>query len=107
MPRVPFGFKAEYRGVKPSGEFLDDGGERVEYGPKLKFEIELPDGDVEVVGISAKSLDKVCEFDCAKLAKGEVLWMEGVVAYGDGYAGIKPMSVRKMTAADLKDVAAA
>lgn len=104
MPRIPFGpIRVEYRGVAPAGDFVTDAGEKVEYGPKLKFELSLADGDVEVVVIGQKVVDKASDFDSAQLVKGDELMVEGVVSYGTGkdgggYAGLKPLSIRRVPA---------
>lgn len=96
MPRIPFGpIRVEYRGVAPAGEFVNDDRETVAYGPKLKFELPLPDGDVETVAIPQMKLDQVADFDVSKLTRGDEVMIEGVVSYGAGYAGLRPLICRR------------
>jgi hypothetical protein len=102
--RIPVGFRAEYRGQAPAGEFVDrETGEKVEFAPNLKFEFDLADGDVGQLAIRQSSLDKVSDFDVAKLKKGEEVHLEGVVVLADRGSSndsyFRPLSCRKAAAA--------
>src|SRR4051794_33357911 len=81
MIRLPLTISAEYRGVAPGGDFVNDAGEQIVYGERLKFEVELPNGDVSIVPVSLKALDKcVPPIDAKSLKRGDVVELEGVVA---------------------------
>ena len=80
MIRIPLSLKAEYRGVAPGGDFVNDAGEKIEYGEKLKFEVELPNGDVSIVPVSLKALDEVLAIDAHTLKRGQVVELSGVAA---------------------------
>src|SRR5262245_10160625 len=84
MLRIPVTFDAEYRGVAPAGEFKDDSGELVEFSEKLKFEVELPNGDVAIVPVGIQALDKcIPPIDGLALVKGDRVTFTGMVG-GDG-----------------------
>jgi hypothetical protein len=87
MARVPFGLTGEYRGVKPAGEWTTPEGEKRDFDAQLRFEVELPDGDVEVLGLRREELDHVADFDVAKMAKGDRVELSGVVSFGVGKKG--------------------
>lgn len=107
--RIPFGCEAEYRGQAPEGKFTNqETGEVVEYGPKLRFEVDLPDGDVETITIRLKQLDDVSDFDAGKLKKGERVFLEGVVeeASWEGRTRIRVRVLGARRAKGLGSVAA-
>jgi hypothetical protein len=79
MARFPFDFVGEYRGHSAAGEFTNDDGEKIGFAEGLKFEVDLPDGDVELVVVRVNKLDAVAEFDATKLVKGERIHFVGVV----------------------------
>jgi len=75
--KVPFNVSAEYRGTKPGGEFKRDG-VAVEYGPQARFEVDLPDGDVDTWSFAFARLDNVASFDTSKLKKGDRVHLVGI-----------------------------
>jgi hypothetical protein len=87
MARVPFALTGEYRGVKPAGEWKTPEGEMRPFDAQLRFEVELPDGDIEVLGLRREELDKVAKFDVEKMAKGDRVELQGVVSFGVGKNG--------------------
>ena len=95
--RFPTEFVGDYRGHSAAGEFRDpDDPERViEYGQGLKFEVDLPDGDVELVVIRINNLDPVAKFDASKLVKGERVRIAGVVTSGGWGAKLVVLSAEK------------
>lgn len=95
MARIPFACRGEYRGVAPAGQFVNNEGEKVEFGPKLKFEVDLPDGDIETLILRQTNLDQVADFNVAEMKKGDQVHIEGVVSYGGDYVSIRALSVRK------------
>lgn len=95
MARIPFGCRGEYRGVAPAGEFVNGEGEKVEFGRKLRFEVDLPDGDVETLTLRESDLDRVADFDVAQMKKGDQVQIEGIISYGGEYVSIRALSVRK------------
>lgn len=102
MIRLPLSFTAEYRGVAPSGEFRNDAGEQIAYGEKLKFEVELPNGDVSIVPVSAKALDRATPpIDWKSLKKGDVVELAGVVAveYFSPHSAVRAAGEKPLRAA--------
>ncbi len=86
MPnRLPVEVEAEYRGVAAASEFLArDTGERVQVPPKLKFEYDTFDGDVEMLSVSAAQFDKVQGApDYQTLKRGDRLVLVGLVVLQD------------------------
>lgn len=82
--RLPVDFVAEYRGVKPAGQFTRrDTGEVVDIPAKLKFEITYPDGDVDLAEVSAASLEKIQGLDPTKFDRGQVMHLRGEVMIQD------------------------
>jgi hypothetical protein len=104
MARVPFGLIGEYRGVKPAGTWTTTEGEQKDFGPQLRFEAELPDGDIEVLGLRQEELEKVAKFDVAKLKKGERVHLSGVVSFGVGKKG--PYCILDVMACEMAKPAA-
>jgi hypothetical protein len=106
MARVPFGLIGEYRGVKPAGEWKTPEGEMREFGAQLRFEVQLPDGDIEVLGLRQEELDKVAKFDASKLEKGQSVHLSGVVSFGVGKKGayciLDVMACEMASAASVK-----
>lgn len=84
--KIPVVVTAEYRGVQAGGEFVNDQGEQIAYGPKLKFEVEDENGDVGLMPLSGTQLDKcVPPFDHTALRKGDVVTIGlNVVIGADG-----------------------
>lgn len=85
--RLPSTIIAEYRGAQPGGEFTNrETGEQVEYGRKLKLEIEDPQsGDVTLLPLREGDFDRAePPFDASKLQKGDVLALEIVAVIGTG-----------------------
>lgn len=97
MPRIPFGpLRLEYRGTGPGGTSIDEEtGREFSWSEGLKFEMPLPDGDVETVLLRVDKLDQAADFDPKSLKKGDEVMVEGVVSYGPGYASLKPLQVRR------------
>ena len=86
MPsKLPVDFEAEYRGVAPESSFVRrDTGERVEVPPKLKFEFEKFDGDVELVTVSGSQFDKAHGApDHKTLKRGDRLRLVGTAVLQD------------------------
>lgn len=82
--RIPVSFEAEYRGAQPAGEFNDEEtGATVGYTAGLRFEVDLPDGDVATVTVRQGKLDQVADFDSAALVKGERVEIVGSVSLGN------------------------
>lgn len=76
---------AEYRGVQAGGTFNDrETGAEVSFGPKLKFEVEDPTGDVALLAFREGDFDKASPpFDCSTLSKGDELELMLQVVIGD------------------------
>jgi hypothetical protein len=86
MPnRLPVEVEAEYRGIAAASEFVArDSGERVQVPPKLKFEYDTFDGDVEMLSISGTQFDKVQGApDYTSLKRGDRLILLGLVILQD------------------------
>lgn len=78
MQQIPFELEAEYRGRQAEGgEFVNDSGEKVSFGPAYRFEYDLPDGDVATMSLREGAVDKAADFDAAKLAKGDRVKLVG------------------------------
>jgi hypothetical protein len=83
--RVPLSVEAEYRGVAAPYEFKAADGDKVNVGPKLKFEVELPDGDVTLFPVSQSALDNATPpFDAATLKRGDRVRLDGLVNWKGG-----------------------
>jgi hypothetical protein len=107
----------EFRGVAAPFEFPDrETGEVVSVGPKLKFELELPDGDVALLPVPSSQLEKCSPpVDYTTLKRGqrfvallEVVW-KGAEPKGESYVRVTSLvreEARIRPAAD-KDRAAA
>lgn len=108
MSRIPFGFRAEYRGVAEGREYTHRGtGEVRTAQTRYKFEVELPDGDVEIVSVGGQSFDQVAGFDVKALKKGDLIWMEGVISDGVGddgrpYVSLRPLHIERVQAGQVK-----
>ncbi len=86
MPnRLPVEVEAEYRGIAAASEFVArDTGERVQVPPKLKFEYDTFDGDVEMLSISGAQFDKVQGApDYNTLKRGDRLVLAGLAILQD------------------------
>ncbi len=86
MPnRLPVEVLAEYRGVAAASEFVArDTGEKIQVPPKLKFEYDTFDGDVEMLVVSSKRFDKVQDApDYKSLKRGDQLVLVGLVILQD------------------------
>jgi len=82
--RIPFTLDAEYRGRQAEGgEFLNDAGETVQFGPAYKFEYDLPDGEPEVLALREGAVDKAADFDVTELKKGERVELVGECVMAD------------------------
>lgn len=79
--QVPFILDAEYRGVRPGGSYTDrETGQERPYDPKLKFEVELPDGDVSTLELRAGDIDSLVDYDALKsLKKGDSVKVAGMI----------------------------
>jgi hypothetical protein len=86
MPnRLPVEVEVEYRGISSASEFVArDTGERVQVPPKLKFEYDTFDGDVEMLSVSGAQFDKVQGApDYRSLERGDRLVLLGLVILQD------------------------
>jgi hypothetical protein len=90
--RIPFNFVGDYRGHSAGGEFVNNDGERIEYSDGLKFEVDLPDGDVDLVVVRANKLAEVAAFNLSTLSKGQRVAMVGVVTSSE-YQGQSRVSM--------------
>jgi hypothetical protein len=82
--QIPFTIDAEYRGRQAEGgEFVNDQGEAVSFGPAYKFEYDLPDGEPVVMQLRQGAVDKAADFDAAALKKGERMQLVGVAVIPD------------------------
>jgi hypothetical protein len=103
--RVPFFVDAEYRGVAPAGEYHDrESGETRQRQPVLKFEVQMPDGDVETLELRGSACDEASDFDPQTLKRGEFVTIAGVVRDGRYGVSVIPSTIRRKTG---KPVAAA
>jgi hypothetical protein len=83
--RIPFTTEAEYRGQAPAGSFKDSAtGEEIDYAPGLRFEVDMPDGDVDTWTFRQNRLDEAADFNVGELKKGDK-----VVLTGDATCGLK------------------
>lgn len=109
--RIPFSFRAEYRGREAEGGTFTDRstGEVKSYGPKLKFEYDLADGEPEVIAFRREALDKVADFDVSALKKGDHVLIEGAcsLAVYDGSARLRVQPIAVRRAAPVASVKAA
>jgi hypothetical protein len=82
--RIPFTFDAEYRGREAEGgDFTNDAGEQVVYGPAFKFEYDMPDGEPVVLALRSGAIDKASDFDATELKKGEHVELVGEVVISE------------------------
>lgn len=99
--RLPFSFRAEYRGREAEGGSFPDRktGELRTYGPAYKFEYEMADGEPETIAFRREALDRVADFDVSELKKGDVLLLEGSVGLatfeGKSRLAVRPIKVRR------------
>jgi hypothetical protein len=96
--RIPFNFVGDYRGHSAGGEFVNEHGEKVAYSDGLKFEVDLPDGDVDLVVVRAEKLAKVASFNVGEMAKGQRVELMGVVTSSE-YQGQSRISMVVLSAA--------
>lgn len=99
MARFPFEFVGDFRGKAAGGDFVNDSGEKVEFSDGLKFEVDLPDGDVELVQIRQSKIDQVASasFDSGSLVKGDRIRFVGVLS-SSSYEGSSRVSMRVLAA---------
>lgn len=96
---------AEYRGTDPSeGSFVNDEGATIEFGPKVKFELELPNGDVALLPVSGFALDRLePAVDHKSFKRGERMGLDCVVSFRDnvprGEAYVRVLAVRRKNGA--------
>jgi hypothetical protein len=86
MPnKLPVAVEAEYRGVAAASEFVArDTGETIQVPPKLKFEYDTFDGDVEMLVISGSQFDKTQGApDFKTLQRGDRMVLLGLVVLQD------------------------
>jgi hypothetical protein len=86
MPnRIPVLVEVEYRGVAAASEFVArDTGEKIQVPPKLKFEYDTFDGDVEMLVVSGSQFDKIQGApDYSSLQRGQRLTLIGLVVLQD------------------------
>jgi uncharacterized protein YaiE (UPF0345 family) len=86
MPnRLPVAVDAEYRGIAAASEFVArDTGEKVQVPPKLKFEYDTFDGDVEMLVVSGSQFDKVQGApDYKTFKRGDRMVLVGLVVLQD------------------------
>ncbi len=85
MNKLPVAVDAEYRGVAAASEFVArDTGETIQVPPKLKFEYDTFDGDVEMLVISGSQFDKVEGGpDYKTLKRGDRMVLVGLVVLQD------------------------
>jgi uncharacterized protein YaiE (UPF0345 family) len=85
MNKLPVAVEGEYRGVAAASEFVArDTGEKVQVPPKLKFEYDTFDGDVEMLVVSGSQFDKVQGApDYRTLQRGDRLTLVGLVVLQD------------------------
>ena len=80
----PTAFVAEFRGQAPGGEFNNDAGERVTYGPALKFERVKADGDVEFYTLRANpAVQQASDVQPASLKRGAKIELHGEAVLSD------------------------
>src|SRR4051794_25449865 len=80
----PTAFVAEFRGVAPGGEFTDDDGLQVVYGPKVKLERASDEGDVNVyeLRVNAK-VAAASTVKPAELKRGDSVEVHGEAVVND------------------------
>ena len=86
MPmRLPVSLEVEYRGVKPQREYtLRETGELRTASAVLKFEAELPDGDIALIEVAATTLDRLRPaVDYVTFARGQRFTMSGTAVIQD------------------------
>jgi hypothetical protein len=86
MPnKLPVAVEAEYRGVAAASEFVArDTGETIQVPPKLKFEYDTFDGDVEMLVVSGSQFDKTQGApDFNTLKRGDRMVLLGLVILQD------------------------
>lgn len=84
--RLPVQVAAEFRGLSAASEFTSrESGDRVEIPPKLKFEVEVGQGeDIELLVLSQTALDRAkADFSIASLRRGDRVELTGVVVLQD------------------------
>lgn len=86
MPnKLPVAVEAEYRGIAAASEFVArDTGETIQVPPKLKFEYDTFDGDVEMLVVSGAQFDKVQGApDYKSLKRGDRMVLLGLAVIQD------------------------
>lgn len=86
MPnKLPVVVEVEYRGIAAASEFVArDTGETIQVPPKLKFEYDTFDGDVEMLVVSGSQFDKVQGApDYKTLKRGDRMVLLGLVVLQD------------------------
>jgi hypothetical protein len=105
--QIPFAIDAEYRGRQAEGgDFVNNAGEKVTYGPAYKFEYDLPDGEPVVMALREGQVDKCFDGDAAQLKKGELVSIVGVAIMADrgseGSSFVRLFTLRRRSAVALK-----
>jgi hypothetical protein len=104
MLRVPVDLQCEFRGREQPRQFNDkDTGDLVEVPARLKFEVETPDGDVQLLILSQNQLIKVLPSDVlAGLSRGDRVRVLGLCVLQD--RGSEKDSYFQVTAAFLSEL---
>lgn len=86
MPmRLPVSLEVEYRGVKPQREYtLRETGEVRTASAVLKFEAELPDGDIALIEVAGTTLDRLRPaVDYKSFMRGQRFMLSGTAVIQD------------------------
>lgn len=86
MPnKLPVIVPVEYRGFQAASQFVaKDTGETINVPPKLKFEYDTFDGDVEMLVVSGSQFDRVQGApDYSALTRGQRMTLVGFVVLQD------------------------
>jgi hypothetical protein len=89
MVRIPVECTAEFRGLaRKAGEFTDrETGELVQYGPLLRFEVEIA-GVTSELPVRSRDLDNASPaIDYSGLAKADTVKLGGYVQLADRGSG--------------------
>ena len=69
---------AEYRGARPGGTFTAADGVVRDYGPSYTFERQLENGDVELLRLKERDLDRAeGNVDVTRLERGALVRLHG------------------------------